>query len=211
VPNSVLGLAASNLKIALAGLLVGLVGVAALVALPVLLVAITFTAAVNQGLPLAAGTGTVTLSGPPLEPGELACPVSRPVLTQAFGPTDLAGEPALFGFPHFHPGVDLGAQEGAPVLAAEGGQVVEAAEQVDSLGVATGYGNLIEIAAPGGRVEYYGHLSRFAVGRGALVSSGQLLGWVGTTGYSTGPHVHFELRADGTPVDPAPYLGRCWL
>jgi murein DD-endopeptidase MepM/ murein hydrolase activator NlpD len=206
-----LGLAASNLRIVLAVLLVGLVGVVALVTVPVLLVAITFTAAVNHGLPLAGDPATVSLSGPPLGPGQLACPVSRPALTQAFGPSDLAGEPALFGFPHFHPGVDLGAPEGAPVVAAEGGQVLQAAEQVDSLGVAAGYGNLIEVAAPGGRIEYYGHLSGFAVDRGALVVSGELLGWVGTTGYSTGPHLHFELRASGTPVDPAPYLGRCWL
>lgn len=212
MPNarSVLGLAASNLKLALAGLLVGLAGFVALVTLPVLLVALTLTAAVNRGLPLAAQAGTLSLSGPPLAPGELACPVAGAAVTQPFGPTDLAGEPALFGFPHFHAGVDLGAPVGAPVVAAEAGQVVGAAAQVDSLGVSTGYGNLVEVAAPGGRVEYYGHLSAFGVDRGALVSPGRILGWVGTTGYSTGPHLHFELRVNGTPVDPVPYLGRCW-
>jgi murein DD-endopeptidase MepM/ murein hydrolase activator NlpD len=131
------------------------------------------------------------------------------VLTQLFGPSDLPGEPAYFGYPHFHLGLDLAVPEGAPIRAAESGQVLEAAGQTNSLGLLVGYGNLVRIAAPQGRVDYYGHMSRIAVSRGDVVQQYQVIGYVGSTGYSTGPHVHFEVRLNGTPVDPSLFMTPC--
>jgi murein DD-endopeptidase MepM/ murein hydrolase activator NlpD len=145
-----------------------------------------------------------------LRPGDLLCPVPGAVVTQGFGPSSLLGEPALFGFAHFHAGVDLAIAAGTPIRAAEGGQVVQAEGQVDSLGLLVGYGNLVRIASAAlDRIDYYGHLSAFAVSRGVTVHAGDIVGFVGTTGYSTGPHVHFEVRSNGTPVDPAPFMGSC--
>jgi murein DD-endopeptidase MepM/ murein hydrolase activator NlpD len=98
-----------------------------------------------------------------------------------------------------HTGVDIGAGYGSPVRAAAGGQVVVA-------GVITGYGNAIVVDHGNGLATLYGHLSRFAVHRGEQVDPGETIGAVGNTGNSTGPHLHFEVRVNGTPVDPMPYL-----
>ena len=73
-------------------------------------------------------------------------------------------------------------------------------------GVITGYGNAVVVDHDGGLATLYGHLSRFAVRAGAHVGGGQVIGAVGNTGNSTGPHLHFEVRLNGTPVDPIPYL-----
>jgi murein DD-endopeptidase MepM/ murein hydrolase activator NlpD len=98
-----------------------------------------------------------------------------------------------------HAGVDIGAGYGTPVRAAAAGQVVVA-------GVITGYGNAIVVDHGDGIATLYGHLSRFGVRRGAQVDAGEAIGAVGNTGNSTGPHLHFEVRVNGTPVDPLPYL-----
>jgi murein DD-endopeptidase MepM/ murein hydrolase activator NlpD len=135
--------------------------------------------------------------------------VSGSTLTQPFGPSELPGEPAVFGFAHFHTGVDLAAPAGTPIRAAEAGQVIQAAGQTNSLGMLVGYGNLVRIQAGSGRIEYYGHMTEFAVQRGDVVQPGQVIGYVGSTGYSTGPHLHFEVRVGGTPVNPAPYMRPC--
>src|SRR6266487_980010 len=203
----VVGLLFSNLKLSLAVLLTGLGFVVAMVALPVLLLVFAMSVGVSHGLRLDAPAAEA--AGPPLAAGQLACPVPGAVTTQPFGPSALPGEPALFGFRHFHAGVDLGIGEGTPIRAAEGGQVLQAAGQADSLGFLVGYGNLVRIAAAGGRVDYYGHMSAFNVERGDIVQQGEVIGFVGTTGYSTGPHLHFEVRLNGTPVDPAPFMRSC--
>lgn len=98
-----------------------------------------------------------------------------------------------------HTGVDIGAGYGTPVRAAAPGQVVVA-------GVISGYGNAIVVDHGNGLATLYGHLSRFGVHPGQRVAAGQTLGAVGNTGNSTGPHLHFEVRVNGTPVDPLPYL-----
>jgi murein DD-endopeptidase MepM/ murein hydrolase activator NlpD len=201
------GAAFSNLRISFAVLLTGAGLLLTVVVLPVLIVVFAMSVGVSHGIRL--DVPVQAAPGPPLQPGELACPLPGSVLTQPFGPSDLAGEPAMFGYPHFHAGVDLAVPEGKPILAAEPGQVVQAAGQINSLGMLVGYGNLVRIQANSGRVDYYGHMVAFAVQRGDVVQADQVIGFVGSTGYSTGPHLHFEVRAGAVPVDPAPYMRPC--
>jgi murein DD-endopeptidase MepM/ murein hydrolase activator NlpD len=202
------GAAVSDLKLWLAVLLSGLGLTMVAIVLPVVAVVFMVSTGVSHGMRLDLPAPELP-AGPPLGPGQLACPLPGSVLTQPFGPSDLAGEPAMFGYSHFHTGIDLAAPEGTPIHAAEAGQVLQAAGQTNSVGFLVGYGNLVRLAAAGGRVEYYGHMSRFAVGRGDPVQQYQVIGYVGSTGYSTGPHVHFEMRVGGTPVDPAPSMAPC--
>src|SRR2546430_11762619 len=123
------------------------------------------------------------------------------VLTQGFGPTDFGLEPAAFGFPHFHTGLDL-ASKNTRIGAAADGVVA-----VTGYGM-TGYGNYVIIVHGGGLVTLYGHLSSIGVTVGQKVTQGQQIGVEGTTGNSTGVHLHFEVRLNSTPVDPSPYLPR---
>ena len=104
----------------------------------------------------------------------------------------------ISGVTKLHTGIDIGAGMGTPIYAASGGTVVSA-------GVHGGYGNCIVIDHGGGIATLYGHMSGFAVSGGS-VSQGQVIGYVGSTGYSTGPHLHFEVRINGTPVNPMGYL-----
>jgi murein DD-endopeptidase MepM/ murein hydrolase activator NlpD len=73
-------------------------------------------------------------------------------------------------------------------------------------GPSGGYGNLVEIDHGAGLVTRYGHLSQIAVEEGQWVEAGAFLGQIGSTGRSTGPHLHYEVRVDGAPVDPVRYL-----
>jgi murein DD-endopeptidase MepM/ murein hydrolase activator NlpD len=98
-----------------------------------------------------------------------------------------------------HPGFDLAAPTGTQVNAAAGGTVVHA-------GPAGTYGNLVTVRHDNGFETRYAHLSEVDVKVGDTVSAGQDVGKVGTTGYSTGPHLHFEVRKDGQAIDPAPLL-----
>lgn len=98
-----------------------------------------------------------------------------------------------------HHGLDFAAAAGTPVVAVMSGRVVSAG----SLG---GYGNQVLLAHPDGTQTRYGHLSRIDVLPGQTLSAGEQLGAVGSTGISTGPHLHFEVLIGGTPVDPAPWL-----
>jgi murein DD-endopeptidase MepM/ murein hydrolase activator NlpD len=97
-----------------------------------------------------------------------------------------------------HEGIDIGAGYGTPIAAAASGTVIYA-------GWMGGYGNLIIIDHGGGIATAYGHQSSFAVG-GGHVSQGQIIGYVGCTGHCFGPHLHFEVRVNGSPVDPLGYL-----
>jgi murein DD-endopeptidase MepM/ murein hydrolase activator NlpD len=73
-------------------------------------------------------------------------------------------------------------------------------------GSETGYGNYVIVYHGGGIATLYAHMSSIGVGNGALVAQGQSIGHVGCTGYCTGPHVHFEVRVNGNPVDPMGWL-----
>jgi murein DD-endopeptidase MepM/ murein hydrolase activator NlpD len=98
-----------------------------------------------------------------------------------------------------HAGIDLPVPEGTPIHAADGGRVAIA-------GWMGGYGNYTCIQHTGSLSTCYGHQSRIAVSVGQSVSQGQVIGYSGNTGHSTGPHLHFEVRVGGSPVDPMGYL-----
>ncbi|MDD5659739.1 MAG: M23 family metallopeptidase, partial [Actinomycetota bacterium] len=117
------------------------------------------------------------------------------ILTSGFGNR----RHPIFGGMRFHSGIDIGASRGAPVVAADGGQVIQ-------VGYEGGYGNSILIYHGGGFATFYAHLSGFAVGANQMVKRGQVIGYVGSTGVATGPHLHFEVRINGVPHNPLGYL-----
>jgi murein DD-endopeptidase MepM/ murein hydrolase activator NlpD len=119
----------------------------------------------------------------------LIWPVSGPV-TSGYG----------WRWGRMHEGIDIAVPAGTPVAAAASGRVIYA-------GWMGGYGNLVVIDHGGGLATAYGHNSSFAAGTGSSVSQGQTIAYAGSTGHSTGPHVHFEVRVNGAPVDPLGYLG----
>jgi murein DD-endopeptidase MepM/ murein hydrolase activator NlpD len=146
-----------------------------------------------------------SIAQPPAAPvdangSQLSWPAHGVAITQGFGPVAYPFEPPFDGFPHFHTGIDLAAPLGQPVYAAADGVVVAASRATE------GYGDHVIIAHDSHTFTLYGHLESFAVKPGDTVHQGQLIGMVGSTGNSTGPHTHFEVRVDGTPTDPAPYL-----
>ena len=99
-----------------------------------------------------------------------------------------------------HKGIDIGAPSGAKIVASNGGTVVTSAYN------AGGYGNYVIIDHGGGKMTVYGHMSKRGVSVGQSVTKGQQIGKVGSTGRSTGPHLHFEIRINGTAVNPINYL-----
>ena len=101
----------------------------------------------------------------------------------------------ILRFGRFHDGVDFGAAWGSPVFAAADGVVTRA-------GWSGGYGRQVRLAHPNGLVTSYAHLSRILAAPGTRVQRGQLIGLVGSSGFSTGAHLHFEVRRAGRPVDP---------
>ena len=101
----------------------------------------------------------------------------------------------LLGYMRLHKGLDIAAPYGAPIHAAMAGVVQMA-------GRAGGYGNYVKLAHGGGMATGYGHMSRIAVRSGQRVSPGQVIGYIGSTGLSTGPHLHYELTRNGVPVNP---------
>lgn len=100
----------------------------------------------------------------------------------------------------FHSGVDLAAPTGTPILATAGGRVIYAGEK-------SGYGNVVEIDHGNGLVTRYAHASRLAVREGDVVLPRQHIADVGSTGRSTGPHLHMEVLENGAPINPAGYMG----
>ncbi|MBS1895403.1 MAG: peptidoglycan DD-metalloendopeptidase family protein [Actinobacteria bacterium] len=141
-----------------------------------------------------AGSGYPAIAAP--TPGQasaagLIWPVQG-VLTSPFGPR----------WGSFHPGIDIGVSEGTPIEAAASGTVVLMQSEAES----GGYGNYTCIDHGGGLSTCYAHQVEFATSLGARVEQGEVIGYVGNTGYSTGPHLHFEVRVNGEPVDPLGYL-----
>jgi murein DD-endopeptidase MepM/ murein hydrolase activator NlpD len=98
-----------------------------------------------------------------------------------------------------HQGIDIGVGYGTPIHAAKAGEVIFAGQM-------SGYGNVIVISHGGGFSTLYAHQSRLGASDGQSVSQGEVIGYVGSTGHSTGPHLHFECRVDGTPENPMRFL-----
>ena len=127
-------------------------------------------------------------------PGTLVRPVPG-AISSAFGPRIHP----IHGYSLMHNGIDMNAGSGQAIVSAASGTVIFA-------GVKGGYGNTIMVDHGGGMVTLYAHQSKFAVSTGQSVKRGQTIGYVGSTGVSTGPHLHFEVRVGGNPVNPAKYL-----
>lgn len=148
--------------------------------------------------------GTVHLAA-----GHLYPPASGPI-TQLFGPTDYALEfPFTYQgvyYPHFHTGLDIGIGTGTPVRAADAGTVVLATTNTGADGKPVGYGTYVLIYHGGNLFTLYGHLSQLGVTAGQRVATGQVIGLSGSTGNSSGPHLHFEVRQGQTPLDPLPLI-----
>lgn len=126
-------------------------------------------------------------------------PLARPVPGPVTSPFGYRIHP-IFGTRKLHTGWDMSASAGSPIVAAADGVVVSA-------GVRGGYGNATVIDHGGGLATLYAHQSSMAVSSGQSVSQGQVIGYVGCTGYCTGAHLHFEVRVGGAPVDPSGYVG----
>ncbi len=124
-------------------------------------------------------------------------PVSYPYLSSSFG----WRRHPITGRHVMHEGLDFAAPTGTPIHSASGGVVTWAASK-------RGYGKLVEINHGNGLVTRYAHASKLLVKRGDLVEKGQLIAKVGSTGRSTGPHLHFEVRMAGHPLDPTLFLAR---
>jgi murein DD-endopeptidase MepM/ murein hydrolase activator NlpD len=101
----------------------------------------------------------------------------------------------ILGYTRMHKGVDFRAGYGTPILAATDGKVILA-------GRAGGYGNQVRLAHSGGLVTTYSHMSRIVAQAGSSVRQGQVIGYVGSTGLATGPHLHYELYKNGVPINP---------
>lgn len=127
--------------------------------------------------------------------GVLSVPIPGAPITSGFGPR----VHPIYGDVRMHTGVDFGAATGTPIQAAADGVVVSA-------GPLGGYGNATVIDHGNGLATLYAHQSSIIVSPGQHVSRGQVIGYVGCTGLCTGPHLHFEVRVRGTPVDPMQYL-----
>ena len=123
-------------------------------------------------------------------PGKLTFP-TKGILTSGFGNRISP----ISGTMRFHAGIDIGCNSGTPVVAAASGEVVQA----EYMG---GYGYAVIIYHGGGFSTVYGHLSKFAVSTGQKVQRNQIIGYVGSTGYATGPHLHFEVRVNGALQNP---------
>ena len=136
--------------------------------------------------------------------GRFAWPERYRTISQGFGCTTVTLAPTSGSCPsgHFHTGDDIAGPDQAGVFAADTGVI-------RIFRGATGYGNYAIITHGNGYATLYGHLNDFAVKDGDLVQRGDLVAHEGTTGNSTGPHLHFEVRSNGGYLDPCPFLEGC--
>jgi murein DD-endopeptidase MepM/ murein hydrolase activator NlpD len=125
-------------------------------------------------------------------------PVKGFAINSRYGTRHLAGEAAA----RAHKGVDFAAPTGTGVFVAAEGTVLRTGYQP------TGFGRFVEVRHPNGMTSLYAHLSRVDVRSGQELYSGERVGLVGSTGYSTGPHLHFEMRRNGEHVDPSRIMGQ---
>ncbi|MDQ6711530.1 MAG: peptidoglycan DD-metalloendopeptidase family protein [Candidatus Dormibacteraeota bacterium] len=127
-------------------------------------------------------------------------------ITQGFGCTSYPFEPYDPGCPggHFHSGIDIGTDAGTPVHASDAGIVHNYTMACG--GYLCGYGQYVLVVHSAGFVSLYGHLSGYGQADGTAVGQGTVIGYEGSTGNSTGPHLHFEIDLNGTPVSPFAYL-----
>jgi murein DD-endopeptidase MepM/ murein hydrolase activator NlpD len=144
-----------------------------------------------------AATGSVPLPAGPIQGGSagLIWPVDGPVVS-GFGGREIGA-----GY-EFHPGIDIAVPEMTPIRAAASGTVIFTEPEASS----SGYGNYTCIDHGGGLSTCYAHQSSFAVSAGQSVSQGDVIGYTGCTGYCLGPHLHFEVRINGSVTDPMGYL-----
>ena len=146
------------------------------------------------------------------ESAQLAAAIRAAQAKDAGGPTQTPSNAGLiwpvqgpvtspFGWRwgRMHQGIDIGVPYGTPIRAAAGGTIIYC-------GWESGYGNLVVIDHGGNLATAYGHQSAIAVACGQQVDQGQVIGYVGCTGHCFGPHLHFEVRVNGNPVDPLGYL-----
>ena len=105
----------------------------------------------------------------------------------------------IFGDERFHSGIDISANEGATIIAADSGTVSVATYD-------SSYGNYVTVYHSNGTYTLYAHMSSLAVSAGQTVSQGDTIGYAGSTGWATGPHLHFEIRSNGGTVDPLAYF-----
>lgn len=147
----------------------------------------------------AVAKGPVAKGGMRGSPGAMpySAPLGLSYITSGFG---IRYHPILGGL-RLHAGVDLAAPAGSPVYATMDGYVASA-------GWAGGYGLSIRLTDGVAIETRYGHMSRLAVAAGSYVRKGELIGYVGSTGLSTGPHLHYEVRVNGRPVDPRSTFGK---
>jgi murein DD-endopeptidase MepM/ murein hydrolase activator NlpD len=134
------------------------------------------------------GLNRLPRTGSGVSPSGFIWPVEG-VVTSGYGPR----------WGRMHTGIDIGARSGTPIWAAKAGEVIYA-------GWLGGYGNCVLVDHGDGIATLYGHQSRIASSEGQVLNQGDVLGFVGTTGHSTGNHLHFEIRVDAEPRNPRPYL-----
>ena len=134
---------------------------------------------------------------PPATSGGYIWPTDTRLVTSPFGPRS---SPGGIGST-YHLGVDIGARYGSPIYATKSGTVILTGGPWGG-----GYGNYVVLDHGSGNTTLYAHMSSIAVGEGETVSQGQVIGYVGSTGNSTGPHLHYEIRENGSRIDPLTYL-----
>ena len=135
-----------------------------------------------------------------LQDGVIAVPSEKPVRTAAFTSGFGVRSDPFAARAAMHPGIDLAGPIGTPIYATADGTVLRAGWN------AGGYGNLVEIDHGKGIATRYGHMSVVLVSAGQHITRGQQIGRMGSTGRSTGSHLHYEVRIDGRPVNPIPFM-----
>jgi murein DD-endopeptidase MepM/ murein hydrolase activator NlpD len=148
----------------------------------------------GDGLAQRIANAQVGQGNPPALEAIFALPIPGAPIVSAYG---FRIDPLSSGTVGFHPGVDISATQGTPILAAAAGTVISAGDE-------GGYGNAVILDHGDSLATLYGHMVRVAVNAGQHVEAGDVIGYVGSTGKSTGPHLHFEVRIHGVTVDPLP-------